>query len=118
MADDVIPRRIRVDLMTPAELAIRHAMLAVENVGADVLLTDAVNLLQQAREKVADYVDGRQSQGWEWTHDHHAKLIGRDGLMCEQHPGVEWPHDSCAGPGQAWAVEGKQSIVAMLKGKS
>jgi hypothetical protein len=43
--------------MTPAELAIRSAIDAVEVVGADVLLTDAVILLQQAREKVADYVD-------------------------------------------------------------
>lgn len=54
---DNIPRRIRIDLMTPAELAIRNAMLAVEEVGADPLLTDAVILLQQARDKVADYVD-------------------------------------------------------------
>jgi hypothetical protein len=32
-------------------------MLAVEIVGAHPLLTDAVVLLGQAREKVADYVD-------------------------------------------------------------
>ena len=29
----------------------------VEDLGADVLLTDAVILLSQAQEKVADYVD-------------------------------------------------------------
>ena len=52
-------RRIRLDLMTPAELSIRNAMLAVEEVGAHQLLTDAVNLLQQARDKVADYVDSK-----------------------------------------------------------
>lgn len=52
-----IPRRIRLDLMTPAETAITQAMYAVESAGADTLLTDAINLLSQAREKVADYVD-------------------------------------------------------------
>src|SRR6185369_2263158 len=50
-------RRIDIQRLTPAETAIRNAMLAVEDVGADPLLTDAVNLLQQARDKVADYVD-------------------------------------------------------------
>jgi hypothetical protein len=54
-----IPRRIRLDLNTPAELAIRAAVDAVEALPADVRLTDAVLLLQQAREKVADYVDGK-----------------------------------------------------------
>ena len=52
-----IPRRIRVDLMCPAELAIRSAILAVEVMGADPTLTDAVCHLQNARDHVADYVD-------------------------------------------------------------
>jgi hypothetical protein len=52
-----IPRRARLDLSTPAELAIRAAVDAVENLPADPRLTQAVILLQQAREKVADYVD-------------------------------------------------------------
>jgi hypothetical protein len=52
-----IPRRIRLDRLTPAELAIRNAMTAVEEAGAHPLLTDAVNLLHQAANKVADYVD-------------------------------------------------------------
>src|SRR5690349_2059222 len=50
-------RRIDIQRLTPAETAIRNAMIAVEEVGADPLLTDAVILLQQARDKVADYVD-------------------------------------------------------------
>lgn len=54
-----IPRRAQLELNTPAELAIRSAIQAVEEVGADPLLTDAVILLGQAREKVADYVDGK-----------------------------------------------------------
>lgn len=54
---DGFPRRNRVDLYTPAELAIRAAVFAVEEAGCDPLLTEAVNLLQEAREKVADYVE-------------------------------------------------------------
>ena len=54
---DGMPRRCRVDLMTPAELAIRNAMQSVEAAGADVRLTQAVILLETARERVADYVD-------------------------------------------------------------
>lgn len=53
-----IPRRSYLPGNTPAEIAIRQAMLAVEEMPAHPLLTDAVNLLQQAREKVADFVDG------------------------------------------------------------
>lgn len=53
-----IPRRCRIDLYTPAEAAIRQAMLAVEGVGADVRLTKAVTLLAEAKDMVADYVDG------------------------------------------------------------
>ena len=48
---DAIPRRIRIDLMTPGELAICNAIDAVEAMGADVRLTEAVILLSQAREK-------------------------------------------------------------------
>lgn len=54
-----IPRRCRVDLMSPAELAIRNACLAVEEMPADVRLTAAVNLLQEARDKVADFIDNK-----------------------------------------------------------
>lgn len=54
---DGFPRRNRLDLYTPAETAIWSAMKAVEEAGAHPLLTDAVMLLQQARDKVADYVD-------------------------------------------------------------
>jgi hypothetical protein len=54
-----IPRRIRIDLYTPAEAAIRNAVIAVEGAGAHTLLTEAINLLHQAQEKVADFVDGQ-----------------------------------------------------------
>jgi hypothetical protein len=53
-----VPRRNRLDRCTPAELAIYAAMDAVEALPADVRLTEAVALLRQARERVADFVDG------------------------------------------------------------
>ena len=55
--DSQIPRRIRLDLSEPAELAIRNAVDEVEKIGADVRLTNAINLLNEARELVADYID-------------------------------------------------------------
>lgn len=55
---DRAPRRICLDRMTPAELAIHTAVQAVEAAGCDTRLTDAINLLHAAREKVADFVDG------------------------------------------------------------
>lgn len=55
---DEIPRRSRLDQMSRGEKAIFEATQAVEGMGADPLLTEAINLLQQAREKVADFVDG------------------------------------------------------------
>jgi len=53
-----IPRRMRLDLFTPAERAIYDALAVVEGAGASVHLTDAGQLLQAARAKVADHVDG------------------------------------------------------------
>lgn len=52
-----LPRRIYVEKMTPAELAIRAAVHEVEKAGAHPLLTQAVMLLGEAKERVADYVD-------------------------------------------------------------
>jgi hypothetical protein len=43
---------------TPAESAIRAALVAVEAAGGDVRLTDAVMYLVDAHESVANYVDG------------------------------------------------------------
>lgn len=52
-----IARRFRIDKFTSAEKAIFNAVHEVEAAGAHPLLTDAVILLAQAREKVADFVD-------------------------------------------------------------
>lgn len=51
------PRRSRIDLDTPPEAAIRKAIDAVEDAGAHPLLTEAVNLLGQAKDKVSDFVE-------------------------------------------------------------
>ena len=50
-------RRIDMLRWTPAERMIYDAMQGVEDAGAHPLLTDAVILLSQAKDKVADYVD-------------------------------------------------------------
>jgi hypothetical protein len=60
ISDNGFPRRNRIDLNTPAELAIRSAISMVEETGCDPLLTDAVMLLVSAREKVADFVEKEQ----------------------------------------------------------
>lgn len=55
MAD--IPRRNDRQRQCEAERLIRDAMAAVEAMGANKRLTDAVTLLDQAFDKVADYTD-------------------------------------------------------------
>lgn len=51
------PRRNRIDLLTPTELKIRDAILAVEELAPHQLLTDAIVLLGEAKDKVADFVE-------------------------------------------------------------
>lgn len=53
------PRRNKIWLNTPAELAIREAMEEVEKVGTDVKLTDAITKLNEALNLVADFVDSK-----------------------------------------------------------
>lgn len=52
-----MPRRIRLELMTPEELAIFNMVGEIEKLGAHPLLTDVVVLLSEARSKLADWVD-------------------------------------------------------------
>lgn len=59
-----IPRRSRLDLNTPAELAIFNAMQEVEKMGADVRLTEAITLLQKAKDLVSDHIDGVCPHAW------------------------------------------------------
>ena len=53
------PRRIRIDLYTPAEIAIQNAILEVEKIGADIRLTKAVSILSDAKNLVSDCIDER-----------------------------------------------------------
>lgn len=57
ITENGFPRRCQVNLYTPAEKAISEAINAVEKAGAHPLLTDAVMLLAEAKEKVADFVE-------------------------------------------------------------
>jgi hypothetical protein len=59
---DDVPTRIDVNWWTRAEDAISKAQVAVEHTGASPALTDAVILLQKARERVADHVEGKESE--------------------------------------------------------
>lgn len=59
-----IPRRIRQDLWIKQEKLIFNAMQEVEKMPADTRLTDAVILLSQAQEKVADFIDSEEGELW------------------------------------------------------
>lgn len=59
---DEHPRRIRIDHLDPTETAILKAQDAVERAGAHPHLTAAGNLLSQARERVADFLEGVPEQ--------------------------------------------------------
>lgn len=56
-------RRNDILQFTPAEKAIYDAIGEVEKMPAHPLLTDAVFLLQEAKNKVADFVDGQKDDG-------------------------------------------------------
>lgn len=53
-------RRVNLNRMEPSELAIRNAITAVEELGADERLSQAVVLLGEAKELVGDYIDGEK----------------------------------------------------------
>ncbi len=57
-----ISRRHHIDQFTPEERAIYVATVAVEAMPADLRLTHAVTLLQEARYAVADFVDDVESR--------------------------------------------------------
>jgi len=58
IASKDITRRIRTDLITSGEKSILDAMQEVGKWGADLRLTDAVIYLQNARDSIADFIDG------------------------------------------------------------
>jgi hypothetical protein len=56
--DMTIPRRIRIDLMTPEERACRDAIMAIEKMPhAHPLLTEAQSLIALAQARLADFID-------------------------------------------------------------
>jgi hypothetical protein len=57
---DGFPRRNRLDLCLPPEISIYKAMEEVEKAGSDVRLTQAIILLQQAKDLVSDFVDTKK----------------------------------------------------------
>lgn len=56
---DSFPRRCKLYLNTPGELAIFDAMQEVEKIGADERLTNIVIMLGKARDLLSDYVDAK-----------------------------------------------------------
>ena len=121
------PRRNRLDLMSPAELAITTAMGAVEEAGADVRLTEAVNLLGQARDKVADVVNGipfiPTVPGTPFAGGFYAGRIAHDGQTYAlivapkaegEHSGIVWKTDwRAATPGTQSLIDGFANTEAM-----
>ena len=59
-----IPRRIRIDLMNPAEKLIYESMLEVEKMGCDIRLTEAITLLSKAKDMVSDVIDQPCMHEW------------------------------------------------------
>lgn len=60
MDNNLIPRRNITTSQQPAEWKIVDVISEIEKLGADVLLTDAVMLLSQAKDKVSDYIDKKK----------------------------------------------------------
>lgn len=56
---DGVPTRCDMQWMSDPELAIMSAVDAIERFGGSPALTDAVNLLAKAKERVADHVEGK-----------------------------------------------------------
>lgn len=57
--DTGMPTRIDIRWYSPAEIAIRNAVWAVEDAGASASLTEAVMLLSKAKDHVANHMEGK-----------------------------------------------------------
>jgi len=57
LVKEEIPHKTHIDKMVTAELKIREAMLAVEELGYDVSLTQAIICLNTVKDIVSDFVD-------------------------------------------------------------
>lgn len=79
------PRRNDVEQHTPAEAAITEAMRKVEEAGCHPLLTDAVVLLSEARDKVADFVELEPSE----TDQEISNMCSRHPAIHSRHPATQ-----------------------------
>lgn len=68
MKETTLSRRIQMQEWNAGERAIYDATQAVESLGAHPLLTQAVNLLADARSRVADWQDGYQEPTCSYSH--------------------------------------------------
>lgn len=57
MANSDFPRRAKLYLSTPSEIAITNAIIEIERLGADTRLTEAQILLDKARTLVSNWID-------------------------------------------------------------
>lgn len=64
------PRRNRLDLNNPAEIAIDNAIRQVEKMPADERLTEAVILLSNAKSIVSDFIDSKLERSLREKYDH------------------------------------------------
>jgi len=58
----MIPRRNRLDLNKPVELKILSLLKEIERLGCHALITEAISLIEQAKEKVSDFIDEESSK--------------------------------------------------------
>lgn len=65
-------RRNRVYLFKPAEYIIYTAVQEIEKMPPSPTLTEALNLLHQAKEKVSDFID-EQTEDEQWFDDDYEK---------------------------------------------
>ncbi len=83
VSDNGIPRRNRIDLHTPVEMAIRQVMLSLEGMPGHPLLTEAVDLLNQAKSRVADWIESpiNQEEAAKFAATELSDKLGRPGWL-------------------------------------
>lgn len=60
-----VPRRFREDLLLPIEKQLLDCVREIEKLPADVRLTDAVNIVLCAKDKVADFIESDEGKIWQ-----------------------------------------------------
>ena len=106
------PRRNQLDKCTPAELAIYKAMEEVEKAGASAGLTGAIIKLQEAKELVADFVDGVTAVVSQVTAVNKFKICPPSLSMAD----IVIEGDCISAPMQngEWVIINKGEVVALI----